>query len=314
MIKAIAGLIREEGVSGVSLLFINAAYTYLFKLASVFSRSQGREVFEEEWDVLVILDACRHDLMKEVVEEEDYEFLKPVDSCYSAAGTSDEWMNKNFGEKHYEKAQKTAMVTGNPYSDTNLDEKDFEVLEEAWEYSYDKEKEAVLPRPITNSAIRIQREENPDKMVIHYMQPHYPFLNHDNLSEGFSLEGFGKEIRKSVWDELLLDNITREELWEAYKDNLKEVIEEVNILRKNMDADKMVITADHGNAIGTPLSEEKFIYGHVAGLNIEPLRKVPWIETTATDTGEKLSKNNKEENKDKEEVVKEALADLGYNT
>ena len=314
MIKAIAGLIREEGVSGVSLLFINAAYTYLFKLASVFSRSQGREVFEEEWDVLVILDACRHDLMKEVVEEEDYEFLKPVDSCYSAAGTSDEWMNKNFGEKHYEKAQKTAMVTGNPYSDTNLDEKDFEVLEEAWEYSYDKEKEAVLPRPITNSAIRIQREENPDKMVIHYMQPHYPFLNHDNLSEGFSLEGFGKEIRKSVWDELLLDNITREELWEAYKDNLKEVIEEVNILRKNLDADKMVITADHGNAIGTPLSEEKFIYGHVAGLNIEPLRKVPWIETTATDTGEKLSKNKKEENKDKEEVVKEALADLGYNT
>jgi len=314
MIKAIAGLIREEGVSGVSLLFINAAYTYLFKLASVFSRSQGREVFEEEWDVLVILDACRHDLMKEVVEEEDYKFLKPVDSCYSAAGTSDEWMNKNFGEKHYEKAQRTAMVTGNPYSDTNLDEKDFEVLEEAWEYSYDKEKEAVLPRPITNSAIRIQREENPDKMVIHYMQPHYPFLNHDNLSEGFSLEGFGKEIRKSVWDELLLDNITREELWEAYKDNLKEVIEEVNILRKNMDADKMVITADHGNAIGTPLSEEKFIYGHVAGLNIEPLRKVPWIETTATDTGEKLSKNKKEENKDKEEVVKEALADLGYNT
>ena len=314
MIKAILGLIREEGVSGASLLFINAAYTYLFKLASVFTDSQGREVFEEEWDVLVILDACRYDLMKEVVEEEDYEFLKPVDSCYSAAGTSDEWMDKNFGEKHYEEARKTAMVTGNPYSDTNLDEEDFEILEEAWEYSYDKEKEAVLPRPITNSAVRIQREENPDKMVIHYMQPHYPFLNHDNLSEGFSLEGFGKEIRKSVWDELLLDNITREELWEAYKDNLKEVIEEVNILRKNMDADKMVITADHGNAIGTPLSEEKFIYGHVAGLNIEPLRKVPWIETTATDTGEKLSKNKKEENKDKEEVVKEALADLGYNT
>lgn len=314
MIKVFTGLIREEGVRGVSLLLVNAVYTYLFKLRHTFGESQGREVFEEDWDVLVILDACRHDLMEEVVEEEDYEFLKPVNSCYSAAGTSNEWMNKNFGKKYSDEAKETAMVTGNPYSDTNLDEKDFKVLEEAWEYSYDKEKEAVLPRPITNSAIKIHREEDPEKMVIHYMQPHYPFLNYDNLSEGFSLERFGREIRKSVWSELLLGNISREKLWEAYKDNLKEVIEEVKILRENIDAEKMVITADHGNAMGTPFSEEKFIYGHVEGLKIEPLRKVPWIETTATDKGEKRSQGEEVENKDKEEIVKEALADLGYNT
>ncbi|MFB6115737.1 MAG: hypothetical protein ABEK04_05645, partial [Candidatus Nanohalobium sp.] len=276
-----------------------------------FQRTDEDKIYEKEWDVLIVLDACRFDLMKEVVNEGEYEYLRPLNDIYSAAGTSKEWMQKNFTGKYMEDARKTAMVTGNPYSDDNMDEEDFYLLEEAWRYAYDPETETVMPRPITDSAIRIHREENPEKMVIHYMQPHFPFLGRD-LSDGFSKEEFGEELRKDVWDELMLDNVDRDEVWKGYKDNLRKVLEEVELLKENMDAEKMIITADHGNGLGRPFSTERFVYGHRGKIKTEGLRKVPWVEVEAEDE-KNYTPEETEEDRDKEKIVKDALRDLGYN-
>jgi len=41
-------------------------------------RPDGTPIYEREWDVLVVLDACRLDLMEGVADE--YEFIERVDS------------------------------------------------------------------------------------------------------------------------------------------------------------------------------------------------------------------------------------------
>lgn len=81
----------------------------------------GTPIYERDWNVLVILDACRADLMAEV--EGDYPFVNSQ-STNSIAGGSRSWMLRNFNEEYREETRRTTYVTGNPFSE--------EVLESAW--------------------------------------------------------------------------------------------------------------------------------------------------------------------------------------
>lgn len=49
---------------------------------------RSTNAFEKEWDVLVVLDACRVDLLNSVADE--YEFVEGGRSIYSVGGTSPE--------------------------------------------------------------------------------------------------------------------------------------------------------------------------------------------------------------------------------
>jgi len=95
-----------------------------------------------------------------------------------------------------------------------------------------------------------------------------------------------------------------EELWDSYRMNLELVLEEVRTLLSNLDAETVVITADHGNAVG-----ELRMYGHPAGFLHPAVRKVPWIETTATD---QLTYEPSVGTESDERDVGELLEALGY--
>lgn len=67
-------------------------------------------------------------------------------------------------------------------------------------------------------------------------------------------------------------------MWEAYLATLRYVLDDVALLLENVDAERVVITADHGEAFG-----EWGFYGHTVGCPHPVVRRVPWVETTATD-------------------------------
>lgn len=67
---------------------------------------------------------------------------------------------------------------------------------------------------------------------------------------------------------------------EAYLDNLRIVLDEVAVLLENIDADTVAITTDHGGAFG-----ERNFYRHPVACPLSRVRRVPWVETTAVDTG-----------------------------
>jgi len=57
------------------------------------------------------------------------------------------------------------------------------------------------------------------------------------------------------------------------------VLNDVSLLVENIDASKMVISADHGNAFG-----EWGIYGHPGRTPLPCLTEVPWTEVSTTDS------------------------------
>ena len=55
----------------------------------------------------------------------------------------------------------------------------------------------------------------------------------------------------------------------------------MELLLRSVDAESVVVSSDHGNAMG-----EWGVYGHPPNMPHDCLRNVPWVETTANDNGE----------------------------
>lgn len=262
---------------------------------------RGTNVYEREWDTLVILDACRVDLLREVADE--YPFVGSVESFESVGSMSEEWMIKTFTDEYADEMRQTAYVTSNVFSERVLSADQFLELDEVWRYAWDDALGIVPPRPVTDRAIAVARDQQPDRLIVHYMQPHHPFVAGSTPGE-FAADPFGRENETTVVDALRRGHISRDDFWKAYRENLRVVLEDVAVLLSNHDAETVVLTADHGDALG-----EWGIYDHPAGCLHPVVKNVPWSETTAVDEGEYEPRLNPGEQR---VDVEERLRGLGY--
>ncbi|WP_411968551.1 hypothetical protein [Haloferax sp. YSSS75] len=265
----------------------------------------GQPIFEREWDVLVICDAARVDLTREVAPE--YDYISNVDTHVSTASYSKGWMDSNFTDEYADEMARTIHVTANPFSDT-LDEEQWAVLDEVWRHNWDEDNGTTLPEPLVDRGIHYwrQREElGADRMIIHLMQPHLPFIGTDWM-RGQRLEDWGHaNTEKTVWEKVRDGEIPFEEMWDAYAENLRIAFDEIDRLLRNMDAEKVAITADHGNLVG-----EHGLWGHPPGVKYPDLRIVPWIETSGIDEGASVPTIGDETESATD--VEDRLSSLGY--
>lgn len=294
----------------------SAYYAYVSLLLTLTKRYPlGTNIYERDWDLLIVLDACRVDAMREVAGE--YSYIKEVDSIRSVGSTSFEWLPLTFQKRYKQQISETAYVSGNPYltpvfenkdhppvsqpipfgpTDYNVvDSDDFLFFDEVRKYGVDEEHNCVLPRTMTDRAVNVARSLDPNRLIVHYMQPHEPHIGEEH--------GLGQ----NVFVPLKKGEITRQEAWESYLENLRLVLDELEMLLSNVDAEKVIITADHGEAFG-----EFGFYAHQIGCPLPGVRKVPWIETTAIDDNTftpEIELVNKQENT---EELEEHLANLGY--
>lgn len=265
------GDIKKNGSGGVKRVFHDVWAVGLNHVLTATGKDYGVNIYEKDWDVCLILDACRYDLMAEVIGE--YGFLSELGQTRSVASESAGWMERTFVDEYKEEMANTAHVTANPHSSDHLDPSDFAVLEEVWQYEWDSDIETIPARVVTDCLISIARESNPEYLIGHYMQPHAAFVPHPDIGE------CNDEFEESIWRSILRGRISKERVWAAYRDNLRYVLKEIELLRSNIDAEVVAITADHGNAVG-----EKGIYGH-PDVPLDALRVVPWVETSAMDGG-----------------------------
>jgi hypothetical protein len=298
--------------------------------ASIFTTSRypiGTLMFEEDWDLLIILDACRADALQEIKDE--YGFLTDVEQRWSAAGHSAEWIAKNFDRKWTHDISKTAYVTANPHSETVFENRfqhfkdssdeiemlnrfgDFDVVipeeiglyDPIWKSAGFREEDNYdlygSPRALTDRLIEVGRNSEYDRTIGHYMPPHTPYIINAR-----------RENRKAYHHEenpikYLRETGDYETVYAAYLDMIRWVLDEVSIVLENVDKEKVVITADHADAFG-----EYALYGHRAGSLHPKIRTVPWARTTATDSGTYEPNFGSETTKD--ESLEERLEALGY--
>lgn len=291
--------LAADGFAGLA----ESGYEFYLGLLRRFNRfaPDGTSVYERDWDVLVILDACRVDVLREVADK--YPFICEVSVHRSLGSCSPEWMNETFADDYQSDVAKTAYVTGNPFSERRLDISAFEHVDEVWKYAWDDETGTIPPRPVTDRAIATARNREPERLIIHYMQPHFPSIP-EQLSEGISIESFD-ETWRSPLNRLRDGELTRERVWDSYRQNLEYILDDLPILLSNLDAETVAITADHGEAFG-----DYGVYEHPCGMPLRCLREVPWVETTATDEGE-YEPQTETVSPDSQEI-EEKLTALGY--
>jgi hypothetical protein len=241
----------------------------------------GQNIFEKEWDVLLILDACRVDIMREIVQKRDLGW--DVETTESVDTMTGFWMEKTFIDEYRQKMEETIYLCSNPHSESLLRASDFYLLDEIWKYAWDEEIGTCLAEDVTDEAIALRREYPNNQLLIHYMQPHNPFISdlELNTKPPEKENAIDHSDGLDAWDRLEKGEVKKQRVWDAYKENLEYVIDEVERLLRNLDAETVVISSDHGNAIG-----EWGLYGHPHGMPFSCLRTVPWIELSARDLGE----------------------------
>lgn len=290
----------------------------------------GENIYQSDWDALIILDALRVDALHEVADE--YSFIEDISERTSVGSTSKEWLLKTFTESHSEEIAKTTYVTGNgfvhwlrddppKYMDfsstggtavehvelleralnrTTVHASTFEHIEELWSLA---EVNPVAPVPdaesITEHAIAQSRNRSPDRLLVHYMQPHAPYVAETKE------RGQVTDTELSPFAALIDGTATREEIWNLYIENTRYVLDSVADLLENIDAEKAVITADHGELFG-----EWYMYGHTVGFPQPKLKRVPWVETSAED--QQTIDPDPQQPSEVEESVEDHLEDLGY--
>lgn len=285
----------------------------------------GDSIFSEDWDALVILDACRVDALREVQDE--YEFLGLIESRWSRGSTSKEWLENTFIQSNKETISSTAYVTSNYYAghlenqssspieypmarhttvldrffsqvvrDDGVSAEQFKLFVNLFETLIGEDELQLHPNEVTKAAIKIARDNKFERIIIHYMQPHHAYIHADETAP-WNEEPFS----------YLTDGGDLDKVWESYVDNLRLVLDHVDILLDNLDAEQTVITADHGELFG-----EWGLYGHAVGVPHPDLRKVPYAMTTARDTESCTPEIELPEKSVSNKIVEKRLNALGY--
>lgn len=277
---------RTHGVYGLKNAYHELLKGGLMRIGTVWNF--GEDIHKEHWDALIVLDACRADLLESVVEE--YDFLENADDYHiSNASASDEWIAKNLKSRR-DQTNDICYISANPYDKTVRDE-DFAVIERVWQDGWEETIRTTPPRAVTERAITVHRD-NPDKrLLVHYMQPHAPYI---------------QTGRQAPFMDVKLGEISDEQLWREYQDNLRYVLDDVDLLLQNVDTEKTIITADHGEALN-----DFGVYGHRNHVPVTGLKKVPWCVTTATDTGSYRPNEHTNQQADST-TLEEKLEYLGY--
>lgn len=266
--------------------------TFWFLLEkTAFEKQRETPIWEYPgWDIAVVLDATRLDLMQEAVVEYDW-LPNNVPAIWSVGSASPEWIGETFRPRYRDEWNDVGYVTANPFSckpndraagapsgSLPLEESSLGYLDEVWRDQWQNDPlSTVPPEIIFNRALWAWHTQDIDRLIIHAMQPHAPFRarpewfgKRENLyifgepDKGNSGQNVFKDIRDGIRSE--------KEVWAAYLDNLHWALEAVDEFRKQVDAN-ILVTSDHGNGLG-----EYGVWSHPPNNSSPVLRRVPAID------------------------------------
>lgn len=229
----------------------------------------GIDVFAEDWDTMVILDGCRYDTFARHAD-----LPGTLEARESRGGTTVEFLRGNVAGREL---HDTVYVTANGQFYNHEAELDasFHHVENVWRNAdaWDEDHHTVLPGTLTAYAKRAA-ERFPDKrLVVHYVQPHYPFID-----APFDIDDAFDPDTPDFWNQVVFGDLDydAETLRTAYLRNLELTVPHVADLLDALSG-RTVVTADHGNLLGSwtwpvPLRE----WGHPPRLWVRGLTRVPW--------------------------------------
>ena len=258
-------------------VFKRRSYLTLYRLI----RPTPDLVVERNWDNLIVLDACRFDAFAQLNR-----IPGKLSKVVSPGSRTEEWMIENFRNK---KMKDVIYVSANPYGSyfklpQLLGANPFYKVVEVWKNGWNEKLKTVHPSAVNDAAFINLRKYPGKRFIIHYIQPHYPFIGRVRLRvEGVSWLHVRKaflENRKdlgkreyTVWHALRDGKLDVQQVWKAYVANLKLVLDYVENLLPHLTG-AIHITSDHGNAF----RRFGIFCGHPGNTPLPELIEVPLLE------------------------------------
>lgn len=281
------GLSRPR--EGVGYLYNLAVGRAKIRLSGAYQKPASQSVLYDDWDTLVILDACRFDVFEAVNP-----FDAPLESRISQASNTGPWFSKNFINVQPELTSDVVYVTANPKaSSERVDSDRFYHLEETFRTHWDEEAGTVRPEDVVDVAIQLHARYPDKRLVVHLLQPHGPFVGTDTPN-----------LHAGSYESLQRGEVSRETVLAAYRECLEYALDEVQRLTEYLSG-TVVVTADHGECFG-----EAGIYAHPPWAHHETLLTVPWVEVEGE--GREPPAATDETGSEVSESVNEQLRRLGY--
>ena len=275
------------------------------------NRAERVDVMAEDWDNLVVLDACRHDMYAEQANLGD-----TLTSKLSPGSESWEFMQESFVGRQF---HDTVYVTANPHA-YKLPDGTFHAIVNLLDDHWDDDHRTVMPSTMVEQTLAAH-EQYPDKRIItHFMQPHFPFVGEKGREMGYAgiemqLDADEQVDEPHPWNALFHGETTDEAaILDAYRENLDVALPHVEELVDRLSG-KSVVTADHGNLVGErtypiPLRT----YGHPGGLHKRALVEVPWAEIAGDERRDVTAEPPSARESLTDEVIEDRLTNLGYKT
>ncbi|WP_153952565.1 hypothetical protein [Halosegnis longus] len=263
----------KQGLTNPRMAAIELNSLYFRDFNKSNHNKNGSDIFNEDWDVLIILDACRYDMFRN-----NNTISGNLEYRISQGSNTPEYLEANIGGKCL---HDTVYTTANPQLHRNWSRinPDLHAIIDVWKESgWDKETGTVLPETMTEFAIESVEQYPNKRHIIHYIQPHYPFISNTTRSAESHLANPAAS-GDNIWKRIMSGRVDPEEykIEYYYNQNLREVLPYIEQLIDDISG-KIVITSDHGNMLGErgfPIPVK--IWGHPRGIYADELVKIPWL-------------------------------------
>jgi hypothetical protein len=267
-------------------------------------------IVTEDWDTLIVLDACRYDMFRRLSD-----LPGTLERRQAVGSATDEFVRKNFDGETFEDI---VYVSANPRVSIAFDGA-FHAWRQVWREGWNEELQTVDPQTVVDVAREVHRSYPQKRVVVHFMQPHAPFIGeygrsalatHSTLAD--HRPGDSEVTVDNIWEQLAAGEVELDAVERAYDENLEIVLSAVQSLLEDVTG-RVVVTSDHGNLLGERLAPfYKRFYGHPKGLYAPPLVDVPWHVVENGPRREIVPEPIEATNDREREDVQEKLEALGY--
>jgi arylsulfatase A-like enzyme len=259
--------------------------------------ANGIDIFNQDWDNLIILDGCRYDKFSEI-----HNFDGDLESRISRGSKTWEFVRANFRDKEL---YDTVYISDNPWYGKLAEELNSELYHYEL-FNQDSFDETVThPKTATDEAIEYASRFDDKRCIIHYYQPHEPYFNKDGTERHRMVSTCPARQR--------YEGYSQADIIDAYESTLSLVLTEIKRLLAHLDG-KTVITADHGELLGErmwPIPMKN--YEHPEGVYVDELVRVPWFVINHQNQKQIVeAEQPAEKTKLDDEVIEEQLQSLGY--
>ena len=125
-------------------------------------------VMEEDWDFLIVLDACRFDYFSEIYG--DF-FDGKMEKIISVGCSTIEWLKRSFTDYYSD----VIYISANPYVNSKMGiagfdaKRHFYKVVDVWDFGWDSELGTVPPREVNKAALKYYLKHPEKRFIVHYL-------------------------------------------------------------------------------------------------------------------------------------------------